>query len=83
MRMAARRRRRWIAIGGATAAVAIGIWAAGRVGAPTGLSAPSPTNVAPHLTWSDDGAEPRTGGYDVAASTGPVRGQPGVRGRRS
>ena len=38
--MAAGRRRNWIAIGGATAAVAIGAFAAVAWAAPTGLTAP-------------------------------------------
>ena len=54
--MAARRRRKWIAIGGATAAVAIGAWALPsrwRRRAALAVSQPV-TKVAPHLTWSDE-----------------------------
>ena len=79
MRMATRRRRRWIATGGATAAVAIGIWAAVAWATPT-PSAPSPTNAAPVISWGDNdagGAAP--GGYDVAACNGRLREQSGVR----
>ena len=67
MRMATRRRRRWIATGGATAAVAIGVWAAVAWATPT-PSAPSPTNAAPVISWGDnDAGGPAPGGYDVAA----------------
>jgi hypothetical protein len=66
MRMATgRRRRRWIVACGATAAVAIGIGAAAAYGAPS-LSAPSPTNALPQLTWGADGAT----SYDVGRESG-------------
>jgi hypothetical protein len=56
--MAAGRRRSWIAIGGATAAVAIGVFGAVALATPSGLSAPSFTHIAPHLTWSDTDTPP-------------------------
>jgi hypothetical protein len=69
--MAARRRRRWIAIGGATAAVAAGVWAAVALGAPTGLViSTSVTHLPPHLSWSDDGAGAAATGYSVERSSG-------------
>ena len=55
MRMAARRRRTWIATGGATAAVAIGVWAAIALGAPA-LTAPGMTHLPVNLSWSDGAA---------------------------
>ena len=62
--MAARPRRSWIAIGGATAAVAIGVLATVALATPSNLLvAPSITRVAPHLTW-DDGDATATS-YDV------------------
>jgi hypothetical protein len=62
--MATRRRRRWIAIGGATAAIAIGVWGAVALGAPTGLAVSQPiTKAAPHLTWGDSGGTLTS--YDV------------------
>jgi hypothetical protein len=64
--MAARRRRSWIGIGGATAAVVIGAWAAVALGAPTGLAVSLPITHAPvHLTWGDDTADGAVVSYDV------------------
>jgi fibronectin type 3 domain-containing protein len=71
--MAARRRRTWIAIGGATAAVAIGALAAVALGAPTGLTAPSFTNAAPVISWSDTEA---ASSYDVARANGTCGSNP-------
>ena len=73
MRMAQWRRRRWIAIGGATAAVAIGAWSAIALATPSGLVVtPSPTHLAPHLSWSEgDGTAT---GYNIgraATCAGP------------
>ena len=51
MRMATRHRRRWIATGGATAAVAIGIWAA------VALATPTPSAPTPHGPGSHDHAD--------------------------
>jgi hypothetical protein len=51
--MAARRKRSWIAIGGATAAVAIGAFAAIAWAAPT-LTAPPLTHLPVNLSWGDD-----------------------------
>lgn len=73
MRMATGRRTRWIATGGATAAVAIGIWAAVAWATPT-PTAPSPTNAAPVITWGDDAAAPSS--YDVARGSGPCDSSP-------
>src|SRR3954464_8405967 len=72
MRMATRQKTRWIATGGATAAAAIGIWAAVAWATPT-PSAPSPTNAAPVITWGDDGAPTS---YDVARGSGPCASSP-------
>jgi fibronectin type 3 domain-containing protein len=67
MRMATRRKR-WIAIGGATAAVAVGVWAAAGTAATSGLViAPAVTKAAPHLTWGEDDAANLTS-YDVERS---------------
>ncbi|MDX6631929.1 MAG: hypothetical protein QOH00_4175 [Gaiellales bacterium] len=71
--MAARRRRTWIAIGGATAAVAIGALAAVALGAPTGLTAPPFTNAAPVISWSDTDA---ASSYDVARANGTCASTP-------
>ena len=76
MRMATRHRRRWIVTSGATAAVAIGIWAAVALATPT-PSAPTPTNGNPTISWGDDdagGAPP--GGYDVARASSGCAGSP-------
>jgi hypothetical protein len=72
--MAARRRRKWIAIGGATAAVAIGALATTALGALTGLTAPPFTNGAPQLTWGDDNATATS--YDVARGSGMCANAP-------
>ncbi len=72
MRMATRRRRRWIVTGGATAAVAIGIWAAVAWATPT-PSAPSPTNAAPVISWGDnDAGGPRRAATTLSAQAGPA-----------
>lgn len=75
--MATRRRRRWLAIGGATAAVAVGAWAVA-LAAPTGFTGTSPTRQAPHLTWADADAtssdlERATGGCSAGAVFGLVQ----------
>jgi hypothetical protein len=71
MRMAARRKRSWLVIGGSTAAIAMSVWGAAAMGALTGLSATSPTHVAAQLTWSDGAAAT---GYDVERSPGMCPG---------
>jgi hypothetical protein len=76
MRMATRRRR-WIATGGATAAVAIGIWAAVALAAP-GLSAPALTNnPTVSLSWSENGT-PDPSSYSLSRTAGscPPAGTP-------
>ena len=68
MRMATRRRR-WCVTGGATAAVAIGVWAAVALAAPT-LTAPSLTNnPTVSLSWSDDGT-PDASSYSLTRTAG-------------
>jgi hypothetical protein len=70
MRMAPRwRRRRWIAIGGATVAVTVGLWSTIASGAPSGLAiSQSHVGAAPHLSWGDDGANGAATGYTVERS---------------
>ena len=53
MRMAPRWRRRWVAIGGATAVVATAVWAAVALGAPIGVTVTSPSS-APLVSWSEN-----------------------------
>jgi fibronectin type 3 domain-containing protein len=66
--MAARRKGRWLAIGGATAAIAIGAWSAVASATPSNvLVAPTVTGLAPHLTWDDDST---ADGYTVQRSKG-------------
>ena len=64
-------RKRWFAIGGATAAVAIGALGAVALGAPTNPVSLPPTNSAPQITWGEDdvGAGPFT--YDVDRASLP------------
>jgi hypothetical protein len=50
----ATRRRRWTAIGGATAAITIGVWAAVALAAPS-LTAPALSKLPVSLSWSDGG----------------------------
>jgi hypothetical protein len=73
--MAAGRRRRWIAIGGALAAVAVGGLATVALGAPTGLSAPAFTHAAPVISWSDN-ASGDSPTYDVERADGMCAGTP-------
>jgi hypothetical protein len=68
--MATGRRRWWIAVGGATAAVAIAMCAVVALGAPSGLTAASPTKV-PVLSWSDDGVDGAADSYSVQRASGP------------
>ena len=78
--MAARRRRKWIAIGGATAAVAIGACGAVALGAPSGLAVAQPvTRLAPHLTWTDSDAATVTS-YDVQRTGASCTGFTGAVG---
>src|SRR6185295_9527219 len=68
MRMATRRKR-WFVTGGATAAVAMGVWAAVALAAPT-LTAPALTNnPTVSLSWSDD-ATPDASSYSVSRTPG-------------
>jgi hypothetical protein len=53
MRMATRRSRRCIAIGGATAAVGMALAGAVAFATPGAISAPQITRFTPHLTWDD------------------------------
>jgi hypothetical protein len=73
MRMATRRKR-WIATGGATAAVAIGIWTAVALAAPSVLTGPSITNVAAHFSWAEGDAT--VTGTDLQRATGQCTGTP-------
>ena len=70
MRMATRRRR-WCVTGGATAAVAIGVWAAVALATPGGVTATTPTN-APVVSWTES-AGPATG-YDLQRADGACPG---------
>jgi hypothetical protein len=70
--MAARPKGTWFAIGGATAAVAIGVLATVALGAPS-LSAPAVTNVAPTLAWTEDQPDVVTS-YDVDRADGACTG---------
>ena len=73
MRMATRHRRRWIGIGGATAAVAIAVWAAVALAAPTGLAiTPGDHAPAAPISRGPRGAGDGTG-YDVQRVDGRVR----------
>jgi hypothetical protein len=73
--MAARRRRKWIAIGGATAAVATGAWGALALATPTGLTVSQPvTKTAPHLTWGDSAGDAT--GYQVQRTGAACTGWP-------
>jgi hypothetical protein len=68
MRMATSRMR-WIATGGATAAVAIGVWAAVALAGPTGLAiTPAVTHLPTHLTWTEGAADGT--GYDIQRDAG-------------
>ena len=77
MRMATRRRRRWIAIGGATAAVAIGVWAAVALAAPTGVTRDRLRRIAPvRLAGRERGA--RCDGLRPRARGRRVPGEPRI-----
>jgi hypothetical protein len=53
MRMATRRTGKWIAIGGATAAVGMALAGAVAFATPGTIVAPQSTRFTPHLTWDD------------------------------
>jgi hypothetical protein len=71
MRMAPRWRRRWVAIGGATALVATAVWAAVALAAPAGIGVTSPSG-APHVSWSENGTAATS--YDVERASGVCAG---------
>ena len=73
MRMAPRWRRRWVAIGGATAVVATAVWAAAvALGAPIGVTVTSPSS-APLVSWNDNAAT--VAPYEIERATGACLGK--------
>jgi hypothetical protein len=70
MRMATKRKR-WFVTAGATAAVAIGVWAAVAMATPGNVSAPALTN-APVVSWTES-AGPATA-YDLQRADGACPG---------
>ena len=83
MRMATRTKR-WIATGGATAAVAIGVWAAVALAAPTGLAiTPSATNAPLRSHVGREGAATAPATTSRASPVGAGRGGASRRSART
>ena len=83
MRMATRRRRRWIAIGGATAAVAIGVWAAVALGDADTERAVTHERPRPSHLDRQRRRRPDAASYSVTARREvPSDGDGGARSRR-